>query len=116
MHVSSLAAAGPCRNEMPLTEVDEAEARSLVCGKSELDGENAVRARKNEPPVTIVSAPAVYGPRDRDMLVFFKMVKSGIFPYWGKCFYSFICRRRSRSAVSSASALSREAEERLLSL
>ncbi|HWR89791.1 MAG TPA: NAD-dependent epimerase/dehydratase family protein [Dissulfurispiraceae bacterium] len=108
VHVSSLAAAGPCRNEMPLTEVNEPKPVS-VYGKSKLDGENAVRARKDELPVTIIRPPAVYGPRDRDMLVFFKMVKSGIFPYWGKCFYSFIyVDDLVRGLIMSA--LSREAE------
>jgi nucleoside-diphosphate-sugar epimerase len=32
----------------------------------------------------------VYGPSDRDLLVFFKLVNAGFVPHWGKSYYSFV--------------------------
>lgn len=89
VYLSSLAAAGPSCNGQPLKE-DCEPAPVSIYGKTKLGGEKAVLARWNELPVTIIRPPAVYGPRDRDMLVFFKMVKSGVMPYWGKSYYSFL--------------------------
>ncbi|MEW5744290.1 MAG: NAD(P)-dependent oxidoreductase [Nitrospirota bacterium] len=89
VHLSSLAAVGPSADSTPLTETCTAAPVSLY-GKSKLEGERAVLRRRDDLPVTVIRPPAVYGPRDRDLLVFFKMTKSGIVPYWGKCSYSFI--------------------------
>lgn len=87
--LSSLAAVGPSSDGRPLTE-ECAAAPVSAYGRSKLAGEQAVWKHRAELPVTIIRPPAVYGPRDRDLLVFFKMVKAGIVPYWGKCSYSFI--------------------------
>jgi nucleoside-diphosphate-sugar epimerase len=87
--MSSLAAVGPSLEGKPLTE-EAIPAPVSIYGKSKYEAEKAVYSRRHEMPVTIIRPPAVYGPRDRDMLVFFKMVKSGIIPYWGKCCYSLI--------------------------
>jgi nucleoside-diphosphate-sugar epimerase len=38
---------------------------------------------QEELPITIVRPPAVYGPRDRDILTFFQTVKKGICPVVG---------------------------------
>ena len=89
VHLSSLAAAGPSCDGKPLKE-DCATLPVSVYGKTKLAGEKAVYAYRDKLPVTIIRPPAVYGPRDRDLLVFFKMVKSGMIPYWGKCYYSFL--------------------------
>ncbi len=89
VYLSSLAAAGPSCDGKPLKE--DCNLRPVsVYGKTKLQGEKIVLAHKKDLPVTIIRPPAVYGPRDRDLLIFFKMVKSGIIPYWGKCYYSFI--------------------------
>jgi nucleoside-diphosphate-sugar epimerase len=45
---------------------------------------------KKDIPVTIIRPPAVYGPRDRDFHVLFRMVKKGFYPHWGKCYYSLL--------------------------
>jgi nucleoside-diphosphate-sugar epimerase len=45
---------------------------------------------KDAVPVTILRPPAVYGPRDNDMLVLFKMIKKGFFFDLGKCYYSLL--------------------------
>jgi len=89
VHLSSLAAAGPtCEGD--LLKEDCGPNPVSVYGRTKLEGEKIVYAHKDKLPVTIIRPPAVYGPRDRDLLVFFKMVKSGLVPYWGKCYYSFL--------------------------
>lgn len=89
VYVSSLAAAGPCNDGVPLREDCEPKPVSFY-GKSKLEGENAVLRYRGQMPVTIIRPSAVYGPRDSDFLVMFRMVKNGIFPYWGEAFYSMI--------------------------
>ena len=88
-YLSSLAATGPSHDGAPLDENCEPMPVS-VYGRSKYEGERLVYSYRNELPVTIIRPPAVYGPKDKDLLVFFKMVKTGLIPYWGKSFYSFI--------------------------
>ncbi len=88
LFVSSLAAAGPCKAG-PIRE-DSVPSPVSDYGMSKLEGEKAVLAFRDSIPVTIVRPPAVYGPRDRDMLVLFKMIKKGIFFDLGKCYYSML--------------------------
>jgi nucleoside-diphosphate-sugar epimerase len=38
---------------------------------------------KDKLPVTILRPSAVYGPRDREFLLFFRIIKKGFIPYWG---------------------------------
>jgi len=52
-------------------------------GRSKLAAERAALAHKDELPVTIIRPPAIYGPRDREFLAFFKAVKFGILAYMG---------------------------------
>jgi len=79
VHVSSLAAAGPSKTGKPLTE-------NLAChpvsnyGKSKLESEHVAQSFMEKIPITIVRPPAVFGPRDEDVLSFFKQVKSGFIP------------------------------------
>lgn len=89
LYVSSLAAAGPSRDGTPLDESAPPRPVSFY-GKSKLAGEQAVCAYGDRIPVTIIRPSAVYGPRDRDFFLFFKMVKRGFYPYWGKCYYSLL--------------------------
>src|SRR5208283_4741116 len=89
VYMSSLAAAGPSSDGVPLKEDCSAVPVSLY-GKSKLAGEQLVLSHMNDVPVVVIRPPAVYGPRDKDMLVFFKMVKAGVAPVWGACHYSFI--------------------------
>jgi nucleoside-diphosphate-sugar epimerase len=89
VYVSSLAAAGPCCQDGPL--IEDCEPRPVsVYGKTKLGGEKIVLEQKGKMSFTIIRPPAVYGPRDKDMLVIFKMVKLGLIPYWGKSYYSFL--------------------------
>lgn len=89
IHLSSLAAAGPSRDGSSLDETAKPAPVSAY-GRSKLEGESAVLRHKDSIPVTIIRPPAVYGPRDRDFYLFFKMVKRGFYPYWGKCYYSML--------------------------
>ncbi len=89
LYMSSLAAVGPSRDGLPIDETAIPIPVSIY-GKSKLEGERATLKYKEQMPVSIIRPPAVYGPRDRDFFLFFKMVRRGFYPYWGKCYYSLL--------------------------
>lgn len=89
VHVSSLAAVGPCRDSKPVDEFTEPAPVSEY-GKSKLMGERVVYHLRDKIPITIIRPPAVYGPRDSDFLTFFKMVNSGFVFYFTEGIYSLI--------------------------
>ncbi len=89
VYLSSLAAVGPSWNGSPVNEASEARPVSSY-GRSKLAGEEAVAKYRGRIPATIIRPPAVYGPRDRDFYVLFRMLKKGFYPYWGKCYYSLL--------------------------
>jgi len=75
VHVSSLAAAGPSLNGVPVGE--DAEPRPVThYGKSKLAAEHVVR--ELVPEAVIVRPPVVYGPRDRDVFRILKPLSQGI--------------------------------------
>jgi nucleoside-diphosphate-sugar epimerase len=76
IHVSSLAAAGPSPEGRALTEGDQPNPISWY-GESKLLSELEVLKFANAFPVTIMRPSAVYGPRDRETLLIFRMVKLG---------------------------------------
>ena len=77
VHVSSLAAAGP--SAAPSGRAPEEEPRPVSAyGRSKLGGE--VAAREHAGPWVILRPPAVYGPRDIDILQFFKLIARGVVP------------------------------------
>ncbi len=80
VYVSSQAALGPSPRGGRLDE--EAPCRPVTAyGRSKLAGEVAVRA--SSAPWVIVRPPAVYGPRDREFLQLFRIVRWGIAPMFG---------------------------------
>ncbi|WP_457565877.1 NAD-dependent epimerase/dehydratase family protein [Caldithrix abyssi] len=79
--ISSQAAAGPASSFEPVTEEDEPHPVSEY-GKSKLLAEKYILEQKGKLPFTIIRPPAVYGPRDTDVLQFFQTVKRGIIPKW----------------------------------
>jgi nucleoside-diphosphate-sugar epimerase len=89
LYLSSLAATGPSGSSETVRE-DSPPSPVSSYGKSKLQGEKAVLEYGSKFPVTIIRPPAVYGPRDTDFFVMFKMIKKGFFPFWGKCFYSLL--------------------------
>lgn len=81
--VSSQAAAGPSIADHPLTEEIAPHPVSLY-GKSKQAAEKIVLEYGSHFPVTIVRPPSVYGPRDRDILVYFQNVNKGLLLILGK--------------------------------
>ena len=72
VHVSSLAAVGPSPEPEGLAPGDPAAPISAY-GRSKLGGEAEVEALGDAGWWCILRPPAVYGPRDTDILEFFKM-------------------------------------------
>jgi nucleoside-diphosphate-sugar epimerase len=79
VYLSSLAAVGPAIDGRP---VDRATPpRPLTAyGRSKLAGETACLAVADRLEVAILRAPAVYGPRDRDVYHFFRLARLGVLP------------------------------------
>jgi dihydroflavonol-4-reductase len=82
VYVSSQAAAGPCRAGGARREAEECVPVSHY-GRSKLEGERALERREADLPFVVVRPSAVYGPRDTEMLLFFKFVSKGIEPALG---------------------------------
>jgi nucleoside-diphosphate-sugar epimerase len=78
VYVSSLAAAGPSPEDRSLTENEKPNPISWY-GESKLQSELEVLKFAKAFPVTILRPSAVYGPRDRETLLIFRMIKQGYF-------------------------------------
>jgi nucleoside-diphosphate-sugar epimerase len=75
LFVSSLAAAGPSRHADDVI-AEEDEPRPITWyGKSKLAAERLLQQMDGRLPLTIVRPAAVFGPRDRDFLTYFEVVK-----------------------------------------
>lgn len=83
LYISSQAAAGPTPEGKGAVGEDDPPAPIEAYGRSKLQAEHVVRAASNTMPVTIVRPVAVYGPRDRDFLAMFRMMKRGFAIYPG---------------------------------
>jgi nucleoside-diphosphate-sugar epimerase len=75
--MSSIAAIGPCKNGEPLTP-DTAPYPLSAYGWSKLKAEILMHAFADRVSGTIVRLPSVYGPREKGVLMFFRLVKRGI--------------------------------------
>ncbi|OGW68507.1 MAG: hypothetical protein A3J72_04610 [Nitrospirae bacterium RIFCSPHIGHO2_02_FULL_40_19] len=82
VYLSSLSAFGPKVNANLPNEKDNPLPVSDY-GKSKLRGEKAVLGCSDRIPISILRPSAVYGPRDKELFLFFKLIKRGIMPYWG---------------------------------
>jgi nucleoside-diphosphate-sugar epimerase len=83
LFVSSIAAAGPAQDlDHPVTESDPPHPINWY-GKSKLAAEEALLSLRGQLPVTVVRPTAVFGPRDRDFLAYFRLVLRGLEPYVG---------------------------------
>lgn len=74
VYVSSQAAVGPALDGRPVTEEDPYQPVSHY-GKSKMLAEKEVLRYRDKMPITIIRPSAVYGPRDREMLQYFLLVK-----------------------------------------
>lgn len=80
--MSSLTAIGPSPAESPATE--DTPCRPITAyGSSKLQAEQACRAFEDHFRVSILRPPAVYGPRDGDILHMFRWIKFGLLPVMG---------------------------------
>ncbi len=77
VHVSSLAAAGPSPTIDGLGPDAEPHPVSAY-GRSKLAAESEVRALGDDRAWVVLRPPAIYGPRDTDVLEFFKMAACGV--------------------------------------
>jgi nucleoside-diphosphate-sugar epimerase len=83
VYISSQAAVGPGKDDRPLDETAPCNPITDY-GKSKLKGEKIVLEFSSKLPVTIIRPPAVYGPRDSDILSFFKVANKGFKTLFGK--------------------------------
>ncbi|MEX0799784.1 MAG: NAD-dependent epimerase/dehydratase family protein [Dehalococcoidia bacterium] len=90
VYVSSLAAHGPSEDGRP-RPLDAPPSPITAYGRSKLKGEELVRAwaaegRSNgtRRSAAIVRPPVIYGPRDRELLPFFKLARWRLAPLLGR--------------------------------
>jgi dihydroflavonol-4-reductase len=80
--VSSLTAVGPSQDGTLLDE--EAPCHPITAyGVSKLEAETVCQLYANRLPIVVLRPPAVYGPRDLDILEIFRWVKYGLKPVFG---------------------------------
>jgi nucleoside-diphosphate-sugar epimerase len=81
--VSSLAALRPSDGSgNPIAE--DVEPRPVTdYGRSKAAAERAAFAKKDQIPLVVIRPPAIYGPRDKEILAFFKSIKLGVMPLLG---------------------------------
>jgi nucleoside-diphosphate-sugar epimerase len=106
IHVSSLAAAGPSKDDRGLTEEEPPNPISWY-GESKLKSEQEVMRYADALPVTILRPSAVYGPHDSETLLVFRMIKRGCFLTPGR-----LTRRFSLIHVEDLAAACIKAAER----
>jgi len=89
VYISSQAVTGP--SSTPVTE-SEIPRPVTPYGASKLAGEQTVLAFRSQIPVTILRPAVVYGPRERDVYTFFRIIQWGIKPVlgWKEHYNSFI--------------------------
>lgn len=80
--ISSQAAAGPARSDRPITEADRPRPVSAY-GASKLEAERRVLNAEGLAPI-VLRPVAVYGPRDRETLGFFRLAARGWLPVPGR--------------------------------
>lgn len=83
VQVSSVAVGGPSDAYGNPVSVDSEPRPVTAYGRSKLAAERAVIAVKDRLKVTVIRPPAIYGPRDKEILAFFKSIKVGVLPLLG---------------------------------
>lgn len=83
VYLSSYAAVGPWDGRSPRARGDP-ETPLTSYGRTKLEGERIVReAEKYGVEVLVIRSPAVFGPGDRALLPYFRLVRSGLAPVPG---------------------------------
>jgi nucleoside-diphosphate-sugar epimerase len=75
--LSSISATGPCPDGSPATP-DSVPHPISHYGRSKLMAEAVVHAWSDRVPTTVLRCPTIYGPRERAVLKFFRLVRSGV--------------------------------------
>jgi nucleoside-diphosphate-sugar epimerase len=83
VQVSSVTVGGPSDAYGNPVSVDATPRPVTNYGRSKLAAEKAVLTQKDQLKVTVIRPPAIYGPRDREILAFFKSIKLGVLPLLG---------------------------------
>jgi nucleoside-diphosphate-sugar epimerase len=81
-YISSLTAVGPSSTGVPLNETSHCHPITAY-GKSKLEAERLCKNYSAKLPIVIIRPPAVFGPRDTDILEIFKWVNHGLKPILG---------------------------------
>jgi nucleoside-diphosphate-sugar epimerase len=95
IYVSTQAASGPSSSLSPKTESEPDRPVSMY-GESKLRGELYLDEFKGQLPFIVLRPPSVYGPRDRNIFIFFKMIQKQWMPVLpcrtptGHKYYNFI--------------------------
>lgn len=80
VYLSSYAACGPAPGGRPRT-ADDPPAPLTAYGRSKLAGEESALAELGgSTSLLVIRAPVVYGPRDRDLLSYFRIIEGGFAP------------------------------------
>ena len=80
--VSSLAVMGPSTDGRPVSGGASPNPVTHY-GRSKAAAEQAAQREVSSLPITIIRPPMIYGPRDREILPFFKSVQLGVLPLTG---------------------------------
>ena len=83
VQISSITVGGPSDAYGNPVAVDATPRPVTDYGRSKLAAELAVLSKKDQLKVTVIRPPAIYGPRDREILAFFKSIKMGVLPLLG---------------------------------
>lgn len=75
--VSSLAACGPAKTDKPVDENTIPDPITTY-GLSKLKAEEEVYKYKDKFPISIIRPPAVFGPRDTEIFIYFKTFSKGL--------------------------------------
>ena len=82
IYISSLAAAGPSINNIPVKESDPPHPITTY-GHSKLAGEKAALSFSDKLNILSIRPPGIYGPGDKEIFSFFQAIFNGIKPYIG---------------------------------
>jgi dihydroflavonol-4-reductase len=77
IHISSLTVSGPNKSEKPVTE-DDIPNPITTYARTKLKAEEEVMKYKDKFPITIIRPPAIFGPRDAEILIYFQTFLKGL--------------------------------------
>ncbi len=102
VYISSLSAQGPSPDGQFWDAMEVPPEPRSPYGRSKLAGETHVNALRDAMSVVSVRCPVIYGPRDRALLPFYRLVKYRLMPLYGdgQNQISWIYSRDAASAIS----------------